>query len=698
MDLNPQQQQAVDHVEGPMLVLAGAGSGKTRVVIERIARLLHLGILPSKILAVTFTNKAAEEMSLRLEKRGSEGVLTTTFHSLGARILRESISHLGYQTPFTIYDEEDSLKLLKSCLQGMQIREEKGLLKKIRSLISQAKNRLFGPESSELANLSEERSSLLPRLYQAYQRALKEANAVDFDDLLFLTVHLLSEKKSVRTLYQDRWDFLLIDEYQDTNYVQDRLAHILSEKQGNLFAVGDPDQSIYSWRGALVDNILRFEEHFPGTTVVPLEENYRSSQEILQAAGALISCNERRYEKRLWSARKGEEKVALFQAKTDREEAEFVVDKVQQITKERSIPLHEVAIFYRTNAQSRQLEDALRRTNLPYQIVGGLSFYQRKEIKDLIALLRLLLSPADRVAFTRTINIPKRGIGLTSIKKILDAASARGQPPLLFLQEEQKNPVLSLSSKQKKGIQEYLEAFSKLRALLEKKAAVSKILEEAYHTFCYDRFLREDPDTYQDRSENIASLIAKAAEWESTAPSPLLEAFLEDISLSPPPDDSPASSIRLMTLHNAKGLEFFLVFIVGIEENILPHIYGAGESVEEERRLLYVGITRARHLLYLSFAKERYLWGTHKRQNPSRFLQDIPQDLLRKAHTKQRNDSSSDEFSFNEGDWVWHPRFGRGIIERAYHTSYGPTYDVYFSESDQERSLVAKYALLQSAK
>lgn len=698
MELNQAQQKAVMHLHGPMLVLAGAGSGKTRIVTHRIAHLLQLGILPSEILALTFTNKAAKEMRERVEKLQNASVLTCTFHSLGSRILRESIDRLGYGKRFTIYDEEDSEKLLKTCFPEAGIKEEKSLLRQIRSSISRAKNQLLHPNDPDL----KKDPSLWPegflKIYPLYQEKLQHANAVDFDDLLFLTVRLLQNDPEILSLYQKRWLFLLIDEYQDTNFAQYSLTKLLTEKQKNLFAVGDPDQSIYSWRGAEIKNILHFQEDFPGAEIVTLEENYRSTNHILQAANALIQKNESRYEKNLWSAKGNGQKLGLFLGKTDREEAHFVIETLESNCFDHHLSFQDTAIFYRTNAQSRSFEDALLSKNIPYEIIGGISFYQRREVKDLLAYLRLFISPSDSIAFTRTINIPKRGIGPTTIQKIRTSSEKEGLPILAFLENCLKSEN-RFSAKQKNSLNEYVQAFHALKAFWQENPNVADLLQKAIEVFRYEDFLKEDPDTYEDRKENLSSLIGKAADWHEEFPEASLHDFLEEISLNRSTESPLEEKVKLMTLHNGKGLEFDLVFVVGMEEDVLPHINAKGhpELLEEERRLCYVGMTRAKKFLYLTAAYDRFLWGKSKRMDPSRFLMEIPKKFI-ENHSKTLEPSSftrkSSDFLFSEGDWVVHSSFGRGIIQKAYHTSYGPTYDIYFKESDTERSLVAKYAKL----
>lgn len=702
-DLNPEQWEAVQHVEGPLLVLAGAGSGKTRVVTYRISHLMEIGILPTDILAVTFTNKAAEEMKKRIQDLQGKQVLACTFHSLGARILRESISGLGYRSDFTIYDEDDSENLLKSCLETLNIRDEKGLLKNARMYISSAKNNLLGPK--EMPTYNHER--LYADAYALYQAKLKECNAVDFDDLLYLNVKLLKEQEHARKEYQQRWLFLLIDEYQDTNFAQYMLAKLLVEKHKNLFAVGDPDQSIYSWRGARYQNILNFSTDFPGAKIITLEQNYRSTSTILQAANALIAHNEKRYEKNLWSNLGSGEKIHICISQNEKKEAEFVIEKIIRHRLDGRMSLDDMVIFYRTNAQSRIFEDALLARRLPYQIIGGLSFYQRKEIKDILSFLRIVMSGADYISFSRTINIPKRGIGGATIKKIAELASQKEIPIFnlcerLLVQPEMA-PDVKLSAKQRDGFTSYVNLIKTLREKVGSQTAISHLLTDVVQMSKYLEYLKEDPETMEDRKENIEALISKAAEWEQERDNPSLSAFLEELSLkSVKEEETDEPRIKLMTLHNGKGLEFEVVFIVGMEEDLLPHINSkdSQESLEEERRLCYVGMTRAKKYLYLCAAFNRYMWGMPRLMSPSRFLKEIPVEFLqntspRELHSEEESYEEEREFLFEPGDAVIHREFGRGVVQRAYHTSYGPTYDVFFAESKSNRSLVAKYAKLQ---
>jgi DNA helicase-2/ATP-dependent DNA helicase PcrA len=699
--LNPQQQIAVEHVEGPLLVLAGAGSGKTRIVTHRIAHLLSLGVPASEILAVTFTNKAAEEMRHRILKTTHQQVLTCTFHSLCARILRESIHLLGYSRDFTIFDEEDSEKVVKECLVSLNLQEEKGLLKTMRHAISQAKNALVDPDHVEKDD------PRLHEVYALYQRKLKEYQALDFDDLLYLTVQLFRADADALAHYQKRWTFILIDEYQDTNAAQYTIAHLLAANHHNVFAVGDPDQSIYSWRGANIQNILNFERDFPGAKIIPLEQNYRSRANILEAANELIKHNSSRYEKNLWSDRGEGEKIGLYIAETERQEAEFVIRRLSQIHRNQHIPLQDCVIFYRTNFQSRTFEDALLRERVSYQIVGGLSFYQRREIKDILALLRMVLGGSDFLAFSRTINLPKRGLGEATLSKLRTCATENGLDILTCCAHivERKLP-FKPSPKQFEGLKDYTDMIFALREMVKAKLPLHEVISEAMRRSRYLDFLKEDPETYEERRENLEELVSKAAEWELEAATPTLSSFLEELTLKPSADEKQSfqDSVRLMTLHNGKGLEFTTVFIVGMEEELFPHANAleSAEALEEERRLCYVGMTRAKEFLCLTAARSRYLWGMPRMMRPSRFLKEIPSHFLQAYHQSFSSHQSTEtsyegnEEIFEAGTVVFHKDFGSGIIQKAYHTSLGLTYDVFFPQAQSMRSLVAKFAKLIS--
>lgn len=716
-NLNPEQREAVQAIEGPFLILAGAGTGKTRVVTLRIAHLIESGVPADQILGLTFTNKAAAEMRERVQRQTRHHVLICTFHSLGARILRESIHHLGYKRDFTIYDEDDIEKVLKDCVEGAIPKQE---MRSLRSMISHAKNNMQSPEEVENGRSASAVEKIFPAVYRQYQEKLREYNALDFDDLLYLTALLFRKYPEVLEIYQNRWSFLLVDEYQDTNETQYHLLKLLSERTNNLFVVGDPDQSIYSWRGANIQNILNFSQDYADAKVVRLEQNYRSHTHILQASNALISKNASRYEKNLWSALGPGEKIKRFTGSTEKDEANFVVSRIRQHRAESTIPYSQMAVFYRTNAQSRVFEDYFLQHRIPYVIIGGISFYQRREIKDILAFLRMVHSGADFISFARSINIPKRGLGETTIEKIRDCASMESMSIFGYCEalsggQSLKHPV-RLTAKQKEGLQQYLQI---IRDLREMKAAgsVEEIVKAAIEKTGYLSYLQEDKETAEERTQNLNALIAKAVEWGLVAPEPTLSAFLEELSLKSSADEADDSKERvsLMSIHNSKGLEFSIVFIVGLEEELFPHINAARDSedgLEEERRLCYVGMTRAKDCLYLCNVNIRYIWGVSRTQRPSRFLGDIPANFIEVIRSRFIADARREEEPFGDEirvvqpaileakplfkveDVVVHKDFGVGIVNEVYDGSAGLTYKVAFANG-KVRTLVAKYAPIQ---
>lgn len=605
-DLNAFQQEAVLHMQGPLLIIAGAGSGKTRVVTERIIHLLNQGIPAEQILAVTFTNKAAAEMRERVHASTRHRPQISTFHSLGALILRES-----YLSGFVIYDEEDALKLLKSCFkEGYEPKKEE--IKEVKNQISEAKNQLLGPLDVKSSDLSS--------IYSRYEQTLKENRALDFDDLLYMPVKLFRENASLLESYQQRYRYLMVDEYQDTNFAQYVLINLLAQKFGNLCVVGDPDQSIYSWRGADIRNILNFRRDYPHAKMISLEQNYRSTNSILEAANALIACNQS--DKELWSELGKGEDVYLYKGYQERDEVYFVVDKISSLHR-RGDSLDQMVIFYRTNAQSRIFEDSLIYRGIPYRIVGGLSFYQRREIKDVLAFLRVMHQGSDSVAVLRTINLPKRGIGPSTLDKLRLHAQAVEKPLFTILEEIAQHGLkeVKLSKKVLEGITGYVRLIHTLRTMIDRVSLdvlVEKVIQETF----YREYLKEEPESQEDREENLEELVSKAKELEGSS----LQTFLEELVLksSLGEDEGNGERLTLMTLHNGKGLEFENVFIVGLEEELLPHANSLfGGDVKEERRLLYVGMTRAKRRLFLSHVENRILWGQHRCMRASRFLSEI---------------------------------------------------------------------------
>jgi len=729
--LNPEQLEAVQIVEGPALVLAGAGSGKTRVVTFRIVNLLEIGIPASAILGLTFTNKAASEMKERVRGLTERNVLISTFHSLGARILRESIHFLGYKRDFTIYDDEDIDKILKVCLKNLNLDDKKEELKYWKSLFSQVKNSLSTPERLKDKSGSAVSIQQFQILYSCYQKKLQECNAVDFDDLLYLPVRLFKEHPDVLARYQERWPFLLIDEYQDTNEAQYTFLRLLAEKSHNLFVVGDPDQSIYSWRGANIRNILQFEQDYPGAKVIRLEQNYRSRTNILDAANALIRRNKSRYEKTLRSDLGPGEKIKLYRAHSEGQEAEFVVERIRYYHEKHQVPLSQIVVFYRTNFQSRIFEDQFLSRRIPYVIVGGISFYQRKEIKDILSYLRVIYSGADVVSFLRTINLPKRGLGEATLEKILAYAVQSNQSILTachsIVEGKDNAAALKLGTRQNKGLSEYLSLVRELKEIA-KSCSLKTLVQTTIENSGYLDYLREDRENFEERKGNLDALITKANEWEAAAEKPSLEAFLEELSLKSSLDEASSSKerVHLMTLHNGKGLEFTLTFLVGMEEGLFPHLNALDnvDSLEEERRLCYVGITRAKEYLYLSFCRQRMLWGITRQQNPSTFIFELPEKHIEEVRSRIgassptrisrdiREENIVEEPFGDEqvvvapksdapkthsiGDAVYHREFGAGIIRDVYNGSVGLTYKIIFTKDSRERNIVAKYAILSN--
>ncbi len=703
MLLNSEQQFAVNYRRGPLLVLAGAGSGKTRVITHHIIHLLESGLRPQQIVAVTFTNKAANEMRERIATQTAVSPLICTFHSLGVRILRESIFQLGFSPNFVIYDEEDALKLLKACLKELNIEDKAATPKALKQVISKAKNRLEEPKE----DLSSIVGQVAPKVFELYQNKLFEASAVDFDDLLFLPVKLFKEFPEVLEVYQDRWQHLLVDEYQDTNEAQYRLASQLVAKNRNFFVVGDPDQSIYSWRGANIQNILNFEKDWPDAKIIRLEQNYRSTSTILEAANSLIEHNENRYKKNLWSNLGEGEKIKTFCAFNEREEAEFIVDTLIKDKRRLSLHLNDLVIFYRTNAQSRPFEDELLRRNIPYSVVGGMSFYQRKEIKDILAFLRLLHNPSDTVSFLRTINLPKRGFGDAALAKILNLAN-RSQRNLLDICQDllKPDPSLKLNQNQREGLQDYLN----LLASLKKISSENPLHELVYQTIQrsgYLEVLKAEPDTMEDRKANIDELIAKAIEWEEQNAQATLPQFLEELTLNINVSDQEVHDrLTLMSIHNGKGLEFHTVFLTGLEESLFPHInsFDIPQGIEEERRLCYVGMTRAKRMLYLTRCMSRFVWGGARSLKPSRFLKEIPAHFCQKIDGEKEiyptksiekiPQTSQESSQFALGDVVYHHEFGIGKVLKVKDSSLGITYEVNFQKDNSTKTLLAKFAKL----
>ena len=628
-NLNPPQKEAVLHGEGPLLILAGAGSGKTRVIVHRIAYLIkERSVPPWQILAVTFTNKAAGEMRERVEKLlgGGELPLISTFHSACARILRREIHHLGYDANFAIYDDKDAEKLLKEIVAELNLDEKRFPVKSFIAAIDECKNAGKTPEDVPVGDFMAEK---VAQVYAAYQERLRKCNALDFGDLVLLTVRLFEQFPEVLARYQERYRWIQVDEYQDTNPVQYRLVRLLAGKRQNLCVVGDDDQSIYRWRGADIRNILDFEEDFPGVRVVKLEQNYRSTQNILAAAGAVVAKNRGRKGKTLWTENPPGERIVYRRLADEREEARYVCRQIEQYVRKGG-DLAGVAVFYRANAQSRVVEDAMVADGIPYHMVGGMRFYARQEIKDILAYLKVLVNPADEIALKRIINTPARGIGHATVDKISELAQRRG---ILFydaLREAAGSGLLGPGPRGKiAGFVALLEGFESMVETSSLKDLASRVILETGYAL---KLQEERTEEAQDRLANLQELLSALEEFERVSEERTLAAFLEQVALISDleQEGKGRESATLMTLHAAKGLEFPLVFMIGMEERLFPHARSLEdpEQMEEERRLCYVGMTRAQERLYLTNARRRRIFGQEQYNPPCRFLADIPRALL----------------------------------------------------------------------
>ncbi|AJE02035.1 ATP-dependent helicase [Geobacter pickeringii] len=628
-NLNPPQKEAVLHGEGPLLVLAGAGSGKTRVIVHRIAHLiLERGVPPWQVLAVTFTNKAAGEMRERVERLvgGGDAPLIATFHSTCARILRREGHHLGYDPAFAIYDDKDAEKLLKEVIASLGLDEKRYPARSFAAAIDDCKNRGIPPEEIPAGDHGGE---VLAKVYGGYQERLKKCNALDFGDLVMQTVRLFEEHPDVLRKFLDRWRWILVDEYQDTNPIQYRLVRLLAGERRNLCVVGDDDQSIYRWRGADIRNILDFEQDFPGVVTVKLEQNYRSTQNILNAAGRVVAKNRGRKAKTLWSDNPPGERIVYRRLADEREEARFVCREIEKHVR-RGGDLRDVAVFYRTNAQSRVMEDAMVADAIPYHMVGGMRFYERLEVKDILAYLRVLANPADEISLRRIINVPARGIGHATVDKVAELAARKGYILADALREAATGGLLAAGPRGKiAGFVQLMERFASLAEEVPLAELASRIIEETGYAA---RLKEERTDEANDRLDNLQELVSAMEEFARTSEEKGLAPFLEQVSLVSDLErsDGRRESATLMTLHAAKGLEFPLVFMIGMEEKLFPHVRSLDdpEGMEEERRLCYVGMTRAKERLFLTNARRRRLFGQDQVNMPSRFIADIPRDLL----------------------------------------------------------------------
>ena len=735
--LNTNQLEATSHFEGPLLVLAGAGSGKTRVLTARVCHLIQeFGISPKKILTVTFTNKAAGEMRERITKLlGSEpiGMWMGTFHAMGARLLRRHADRLGWDRSFSIFDSDQSLRLIKSVQEELGLDLKRWNPKAIRAEISNSKNRLEDDKTFQLETQSGSELFIrtVGQVFSAYQEALQAQDAFDFDDLLMKPVELLEGHRDLLEHYRGRFSFILVDEYQDTNRAQFRFVELLARAHGNLMVVGDPDQSIYAWRGADVRNILDFETAFPSTRVVPLEINYRSKESILSAANAVIGENVNRPKKILRASRKGGDKITLVETSNEKDEAQWIVSEIQdQIQSTQGLSICDCAVLYRTNAQARALEDAFLRARMPYQVVGGLRFYQRREIQDVLAYLRLISNPKDKTAFDRIVNYPRRGIGHTTREHLTRWAVDQGITMLEAAGRAEEVPGIRTAGV--RGLKQFADLMRRL-SLRATQATIGEILEGLVEDISLIKHLNNEGPDGEDRVRNVIELIAGTLDFDATLAQTIepdeidtfteLDLFLQEVALIADLDrlDPGSETVTLMTLHNAKGLEFSLVFIAGLEEGLFPlsRAYDEADALEEERRLFYVGITRAEDKLFMSWARQRRRAGDFTYGSLSSFVSAIPDKLLeyRKSNwlspgryskpiaiqnrgykisheQDEAFDMNQDSPGFVLGERVIHQTFGSGAVMEI--SGFGRDMKVKVKFDDVgEKKLLLRYAGLE---
>jgi DNA helicase-2/ATP-dependent DNA helicase PcrA len=703
-DLNPAQREAVLATEGPLLVVAGAGSGKTRVLTYRVAHLINAcGVKPNEILAITFTNKAAGEMRERLEDLlgpVANAIWILTFHAACGRILRREAPRLGYRSNFTIYDSADQVRLTKACLEELERDPKRFVPRGIHAQISAAKNQLVTPAeyAERVASFYDQ---TVAEVYDLYQRRMFASNAVDFDDLLMLTVQVLERFPEARERWQKAFRYVLVDEYQDTNHAQYRLLQLLAEKHRNVCAVGDPDQSIYAFRGADIRNILEFERDFGETRTIALEQNYRSTNSILGSANSLIEHNRERKPKNLWSDLGEGEPVRVLEVEDEHAEARFVAAEIAMLVEE-DYSGSEIATFYRTNAQSRVLEDVLVRQGVAYQVIGGPRFYERAEVKDVIAYLQAIDNPYDAVSLQRIANRPRRGIGDASLARLQTHADAFGISLWEALPQAED---AGISGAPLRAVQQFLGLLQSLMAGaldMEVPEVIERVLEQSGYL---ESLRAERTIEAQGRIENLQELVGVAQEYQHTAQEPSLSGFLQEISLYSDQDAirGEQSLVTLMTLHNAKGLEFRAVFMIGMEEGIFPHARSIEEQgLEEERRLAYVGMTRAKERLVLTHASARSLYGSRSYNLPSRFLDELPDDKVERHRLQPASWSGygsltgiaprEDRVSLSTGDSVRHETLGEGVVTAI---ERGGLVTVRFASDGSERRLMLDYAPLE---
>lgn len=676
--LNDKQKEAVLATDGPCLVIAGAGSGKTKVLTHKIAYDIESGIKPWNILAITFTNKAANEMKERIEKLigdAAKDLWMGTFHSICVRILRRYIDRIGYKTDFVIFDTSDQKTLIKECLKTLKVDDKIFTDRGVLSEISNGKNEMLEPKAYGVKYAGDFRKKTIAEIYELYQRRLRENNAIDFDDIINFTIKILSENPDVLDYYTEKFKYILVDEYQDTNKAQFTLVSLLASKYGNLTVVGDSDQGIYSFRGADISNILNFERDFPGTRIIKLEQNYRCTGNILKAANAVIKHNENKYDKKLWTENEEGHLPCIYCGEDEYDEGRYIVEQINHLKTEEYYKNSDFTILYRMNAQSRAIEDILMREGIPYKVIGGLKFYERKEIKDIIAYLRLIHNSADNLSLKRIINEPKRGIGKTSIEQIQEISDKTGNSMYEIIRNAQEYGLTRVYSNSR----DFIEQMEYLKSKKD-ELKISDLIKETLNKTGYTKALEnENSVEAETRIENLEEFLTVAIEFEEESADNTLAEFLENITLSSDIDgmEDQDNSITLMTLHSAKGLEFPVVFLVGMEEGIFPGYKSIGEpqALEEERRLFYVGITRAKQYLYLTCAKHRTIFGSTSYNQVSRFVKEIPEELL-EGYAEVVERKSVDKEEFKDYGYRW--SYGKGQTVKT------------FKMSEEDKSAVAK--------
>ena len=664
--LNNKQKEAVLATEGPCLVIAGAGSGKTKVLTHKIAYDIANGVKPWNILAITFTNKAANEMKERIEKLigdDAKDVWMGTYHSICVRILRRYIDRIGYKSDFVIFDTSDQRTLVKECLKTLKVDDKLFTDRAVLSEISNGKNEMLEPKAYSVKYAGDFRKEKIAEIYELYQSKLRENNAIDFDDIINFTIKILTENPDVLEYYTEKFQYILVDEYQDTNKAQFTLVSLFASRYGNITAVGDNDQGIYSFRGADITNILNFERDFPGTKIIKLEQNYRCTGNILKAANAVIKHNENKYEKNLWTENDEGQIPCIYCGEDEYDEGRYIVEQINHLRTEEYYKYSDFTVLYRMNAQSRAIEDILMREQIPYKVIGGLKFYERKEIKDIIAYLRLIHNTADNLSLRRIINEPKRGIGKTSLDKIQEISDKTGISMYEIIKNAQEYELnrVYLSSR------DFINQIEELRNKKD-ELKISDLIKETLKSTGYTKALEQENSVEAEtRIENLEEFLTVAIEFEEQSADNTLAEFLENITLSSDIDnlEDQEDSVTLMTLHSAKGLEFPVVFLVGMEEGIFPGYKSIGEpkELEEERRLFYVGITRAKQYLYLTCAKHRTIFGSTSYNQVSRFVKEIPEELLEGyAEVVERNTSNNEDFK----DFGYRWSYGKGQTVKTY--------------------------------